>query len=205
MLGIYNYTVILTYIGFLASFAGIYFAVNDNPDAAIICLMICGFCDMFDGKIAKTKKDRTDQEKQFGIQIDSLCDLMCFGVLPVFIGYSVGMRGFYYFPILLFFPLAALIRLAYFNVKEHARVKQDDDDLIFCTGLPVTPTAIILPIIYLLRFVFEDIFTYVFAGVLLVISILFLSKFKLKKFTTKKLLMLIAVGLVCIAIIWWFS
>lgn len=42
-----------------------------------------------DGRIARTKKDRTEQEKRFGIQIDSLNDLVCFGVLPAAIGWSM--------------------------------------------------------------------------------------------------------------------
>ena len=42
--------------------------------------MAAGFCDMFDGKIASTRK-RTRQEKRFGIQIDSLSDLACFGIM----------------------------------------------------------------------------------------------------------------------------
>ena len=62
---------------------------------------------MFDGKVARTKKDRTECEKKFGIQIDSLCDAICFGVLPVVIGYSVGMRDWIDLPILVLFPLCA--------------------------------------------------------------------------------------------------
>ena len=85
MLGIYNYTVILTYLGMLSGFAGILFLLNGNVRGALICLMISGVCDMFDGKVASTKKDRTRSEKRFGIQIDSLSDLICFGVLPALI------------------------------------------------------------------------------------------------------------------------
>ena len=92
MLGIYNYTVILTYLGMLSGFAGILFLLNGNVRGALICLMISGVCDMFDGKVASTKKDRTRSEKRFGIQIDSLSDLICFGVLPALIVYSVGRR-----------------------------------------------------------------------------------------------------------------
>ena len=82
MLGIYNYTVILTYLGMLSGFAGILFAFEGQLWAALGCLMFSGVCDMFDGKVASTKKERTRSEKRFGIQIDSLSDLVCFGVLP---------------------------------------------------------------------------------------------------------------------------
>ena len=83
----YNYTVILTYIGMLTGFIGIVYAFEKNTFGAVICLMIAGFCDMFDGTIASTK-ERTQQEKCFGIQIDSFSDLICFGALPAIIVYS---------------------------------------------------------------------------------------------------------------------
>ena len=56
MIGIYNYTVILTYISFVSGITGIYYAINENTFIAILCLMISGLCDMFDGKVARTKK-----------------------------------------------------------------------------------------------------------------------------------------------------
>ena len=57
---------------------------------------------MFDGKIARTKKNRTEDEKRFGIQIDSLCDVVCFGVFPIVLCYELGMTHFYSIPILNF-------------------------------------------------------------------------------------------------------
>ena len=68
----------------LTGFAGILFAAGGQVSPALLCLMGAGFCDMFDGKIASTRP-RTQQEKRFGIQIDSLSDLVCFGVLPAVI------------------------------------------------------------------------------------------------------------------------
>ena len=81
MIGFYNYTVVLTYIGLASSVLGIFTAFDGKPSMAVICLIISGICDMFDGKIARTM-DRTQMEKRFGIQIDSLCDLVSFGILP---------------------------------------------------------------------------------------------------------------------------
>ena len=202
MIGIYNYTVLLTYLGFIAGFTGIYFAINNNPAAAIVCLMVSGCCDMFDGKIARTKKNRTHAEKQYGIEIDSLCDVICFGALPAFIGYSLGMRGLLFYPILLFFPLAALIRLAYFNVKEYERMKTEDGEAVFASGLPVTMAALILPIVFLFKPFIENIFVYVFATTMLGVSILFIAPIRLKKFTTKTRLILVPIGILLIALMW---
>lgn len=67
MLGVYNYTVILTYIGMLTGLAGIGLAMRGGLPWALLCLLLAGLCDMFDGTIASTKKDRTPQEKRFGV------------------------------------------------------------------------------------------------------------------------------------------
>ena len=146
MLGIYNYTVILTYIGFLSGFAGILCAFEGNVTAAVLCLIGAGVCDVFDGKVASTKKDRSRSEKRFGIQIDSLSDLVCFGVLPAVIVYSLGgseLRalacGAY--------VLCALIRLAWFNVDEEARQDFDTGRRKVYLGLPVTSAAAIFPLL----------------------------------------------------------
>lgn len=97
MLGFYNYTVVLTYVGMLTGFAGILFAAGGQVSPALLCLLGAGFCDMFDGKIASTRP-RTQQEKRFGIQIDSLSDLVCFGVLPAVIVWCAAW-GFAAFPV----------------------------------------------------------------------------------------------------------
>ena len=81
MIGFYDYTVVLTYISLMCSVFGITQAIGGHYRTAIICLALSGLFDMFDGKIARTKKNRTDDEKLFGVQIDSLCDVVCFGNL----------------------------------------------------------------------------------------------------------------------------
>ena len=78
LIGYYNYTVWLTFIGMLSSVTGMGLAIQGMIIPSVICLMFSGFCDMFDGIVAHTKKDRTDEEKRFGIQLDSLSDIVCF-------------------------------------------------------------------------------------------------------------------------------
>ena len=56
MIGFYNYTVILTYLGFATGAFGIFMALNGNLFYSILCILFCGLFDMFDGKVARTKK-----------------------------------------------------------------------------------------------------------------------------------------------------
>ena len=90
MIGVYDYTVLATYLSLAFGVSGILAAMNGSPYSALLCLMVSGLLDAFDGRIARTKKNRTEQEKRFGIQIDSLNDVVCFGVLPGVIGASLG-------------------------------------------------------------------------------------------------------------------
>lgn len=144
MLGIYNYTVILTYFGMLVSFTGITYALHGSLHGALVCLMVSGVCDMFDGKIASTKV-RTPQEKRFGIQIDSLSDLICFGVLPAVIVYTVSDSSDLSFYLSALYLLCALIRLAWFNVDEEERQAQAEGGREVYQGLPVTTAALVIP------------------------------------------------------------
>ena len=70
MLGYYNYTVILTYVSLISSGLGIIISLTGegHPYIGTFFLLFCGLCDAFDGKVARTKKDRTEMEMKFGIQ-----------------------------------------------------------------------------------------------------------------------------------------
>lgn len=205
MIGYYNYTVILTYMSLISSVLGMFFAMgisgSIHPEYAIICLMISGLCDMFDGKVARTKKNRSESEKQFGIQIDSLCDAVCFGVLPSIIGYSIGMKSWCDVPVLVMFPLCAVIRLAYFNVAEEERQKQTSDVRKVYEGLPVTSVALILPLIYSFhKDIGSELFPTIYGFALLLIAIAFITRFKVKKPTMKTMITFIVVG--ALELIW---
>lgn len=196
MIGFYNYTVILTYVGCACALFGIYSATGLNqPSLAMLMLMLAGLCDMFDGTVAKTRK-RTVQEKRFGIQIDSLSDLICFGVLPAVIGYNLGMQdNVAYYIVLICYTLAALIRLAYFNVMEEERQQTTGGPRIYYEGLPVTNVALILPLVYSFRSYMEPYFPIVYAGFLALIAILFVSKIKVVKLKLKGMLVCLVVGI----------
>lgn len=149
LIGFYDYTVILTYCGMLLSFLGILCALHGRYWEAVCCLMIAGVCDMFDGMVAFTKT-RTEQEKSFGIQIDSLSDLISFGVFPGLFVYMISGQSTYAGVAAAFFILCALIRLAYFNVLEEERQKRTEEKRKSYLGVPVTTVAVSLPAVYLL-------------------------------------------------------
>lgn len=223
MIGFYDYTVILTYLSLFSAVAGIMvsFANSGHPYIATFFLLICGLCDAFDGKVARTKKNRTEMEKNYGIQIDSLSDLVAFGVLPACIGAAlIKNAGFYekgaiysflhlvdspiytkaiyilLFAVLILYVLAALIRLAYFNVTEEERQKKEDGARKTYTGLPVTSSALIFPAVLLLHKVFPADISLIYFIVTIITGFAFLANFKIKKAGLRGILIMVAIGAV---------
>ena len=195
MIGFYNYTVILTYIGLLSGVVGITQASEGHHAIAFLCLVFSGLCDLFDGKIARTKKDRTPQEKLFGIQIDSLADLVCFGVLPAVIGYSYPSVMPLRLGSALLIVLCGLIRLAAYNVNEEERQKSTEENRKNYQGLPITTTSIILPLIYLGRHnISPQVFPYVFQGFMVLMAVLFVCNINVKKLSMKGVLVMLTLG-----------
>ena len=155
----------------------------------MLCLLLSGFCDAFDGVVARTKKNRTDDEKGFGIQIDSLCDAVSFGVFPAVLCYHLGVDGFAGLLILFLYCLCAVIRLAFFNVLESNRQKTEGGCNKTYRGLPVTSVSILLPIVWLFRRLMPvQAFLALLHVVLAVTAFLFVLDFSVKKPDWSKLL-----------------
>ncbi len=206
MIGFYNYTVMLTYVSLLISVFGMIQAFGGRFRTAIMCLALSGLCDMFDGKIARSKKDRTDDEKLFGIQIDSLCDVICFGMFPAMICFLIGVRGPLGALFVGYYCVCSVIRLAYFNVLETRRQAEEDGVNKYYHGLPITSMAIILPVIFLLQsFLPEIVFIIILNFVLCIVGTLFIVDFKLRKPNNITLFFIVAIVAAAVLIIIIFS
>lgn len=156
MIGFYNYTVILTYIGLVTSIVGITQVFKGNFMIAIFCLIGSGVCDMFDGVIARSHKTRSESAKKFGIQIDSLCDVICFGVFPAIFNYVYTVRYNPKFTVIAtiisaLFVLGGVIRLGYFNVTEEERQQKTSEVRKYYQGMPITSAAGFLPLLFTFR------------------------------------------------------
>ena len=205
-IGVYDYTVILTYLGLISSVFGMTQAIHGDYKAAIFCLAFSGVCDAFDGRIARTKKNRSEDEKNFGIQLDSLCDVICFGVFPALICYLLGVRGMLGLSIVFFYCTCAVIRLAFFNVLEGKRQQVEGGCNKSYRGLPVTSISFILPVAFWLQFVLPDLaFLILLHLILVVVGFLFILDFPLRKPNLKTLLIMIAAVAVTVAIIYTFT
>ena len=184
-IGFYDYTVILTYMSLISAVVGITFSHQGRFDAAVLCLFLCGFCDTFDGTVARTKKNRTDDEKAFGIQIDCVS----FGVFPAILCYCMGMNTVLGTVIVCAFSLCAVIRLGFFNVLEAKRQQVEEGCNKYYRGLPVTSIAALLPFTYLVGELLPDsVFVLILHVLMALTTFLFVLDFRMKKPDVTKIL-----------------
>ncbi|CRZ34062.1 CDP-diacylglycerol--serine O-phosphatidyltransferase [Herbinix hemicellulosilytica] len=206
MIGFYDYTVVLTYVSLMFSVFGITQAINGRFRVAIVCLALSGLCDMLDGKVARTKKNRTFDQKLFGVQIDSLCDVVCFGLFPTILCFILGVRGILGGIVIGYYCVCSVIRLAYFNVLETNRQMKEDGANKYYHGLPITSITIILPIIFLFSFIIsENAFRWVLLAMLFIVATLFITDFKLKKPSNKQLIAMVMIVAAIVSVILLYS
>lgn len=189
LIGVYDYTVILTYLSLFFAVLGMVCVTRDRFTAPVLCLLASGFCDAFDGIVARSKKNRTAVEKAFGIQLDSLCDVICFGFFPAFLCYFLGVQTIVGIAILFFYCLCAVARLAFFNVLESNRQQVEEGCAKTYRGLPVTTISLILPPVCYLRFLVKPaLFVWILQGVLILCAMLFVLDITVPKPDWKKIL-----------------
>ena len=153
ILGKWNKSVILSYIGLLFSIMGIYFSIRSQIHYAVVCMMLSGVCDLFDGTVARRCK-RTKDEKQFGIELDSLIDVFNFIAFPIVFFYMIGYQEWYCIFLFGCYGICGIARLAHFNMI----VENDNKPVPYYHGLPVTYAALIFPLAYLLSYCLSSLF-----------------------------------------------
>ncbi len=200
MIGYYNPSVVTTYISLLCSIAGISFAMAGNMLPAFLCLMVCGLLDMIDGPIARKCK-RTEDEKSFGIQIDSLCDVVCFGALAAVI--CLRMAGVRWYSALVagLFVLAGVIRLGFFNVQEINRVKVDPGRRKTYDGLPITTSAVIMPLVAVVDILVKPACSWIYVVAMAITGFFYIAPVHIPKLHVRGMITLGVIGAVIFAVV----
>ena len=121
--------------------SSIRFAQCNEWEYAVLCILVSALLDMFDGKIARF----LDQSSTFGLELDSLSDLVCFGVAPSVVLYFASMQqiGKIGWGICMFYTVCCALRLARFNVIHRCNEDISDLDCKYFTGIPAPAGAII--------------------------------------------------------------
>ena len=202
MIGKWNKSVIATYVGMLLAVASIFLLMSGFYKAAMLCFMGAGICDLFDGTIARMCK-RSEEEKNFGIQLDSLVDVVSFIVLPVVLIVKLAGLTWYAAVAAVLYSVFGIARLAYFNVCQEEN-EEKDSPIKYYTGMPVTYAALVFPLVYLLHLYFNTEVTALFMCIAMeIMALLFILKIKFIKPGKKGyiFLMLLAIALFAVYII----
>ncbi len=166
---------ICSLIGLLSAVLGIYFAIKGNFPAAIIGVLWAVLFDWYDGIIARKLKGRTKIQGVFGSQLDSIIDIVSFGVLPAIILLSYGNYNVWFIPGAFVIIATSAIRLSYFNVYGLIDSKT-------YKGFPLDNNVLIMALIFL----FEGIFTTSAFSILIYTLMMLLSALNLSSISTPK-------------------
>ena len=145
MIGEFKLSNLMTYLGLMLSLTSIGLVLQDQLDLAMIAFILSGICDLFDGRFANSFQ-RTEAEKAFGLELDSLCDVINFAALPAILIIRTIHFQWLSWPLTLIFCFSAITRLAYFN----RNAKSEDGRDPYFTGVPVTYSALAFPVFYVL-------------------------------------------------------
>ena len=94
--------------------------------------------DVVDGRVARWRQTSS----AMGRELDSLADVISFGVAPAMIAYGAGMQGFYDRIVLVYFVACGVSRLARYNVTAEA-LSEGGDKVKYFEGTPI-PTSVVL-------------------------------------------------------------
>lgn len=168
-----------TLCALFSSVIGIYFAVQGIIYYAVIGLLWAVLFDWLDGLIAKKMKNRSAAHSAFGVQLDSLVDVVSFGVLPAVILITYTNYSISFLPVAFIVIAACIIRLGYFNIYGLSDTKK-------YTGLPADHNGLLFSLAFLFETVYSgSYFSIILVFVLLVIAGLNISSLQIPKLSKK--------------------
>ncbi len=145
-IGAYNPACLLSLAGVVASAAAAILSMQGIISLGLVCLILAGLADLFDGVVAR-RLSLDKYEKEFGVQLDTVVDAVAFVAMPVVIGLSSVPMSWLVVMGSAWFVIAGVVRLAHFNTLSMRGADQSTHH----RGLPVTYTALIFPLVFLLR------------------------------------------------------
>ena len=145
--GIFVIPATITSLGLLAGFYSIISSLDAHFEFAAVLIAISFICDGLDGRVARLSRSAS----QFGVELDSLSDVVAFGAAPAVLTYSWALRPLGSIAVVIsgLFVVAAALRLARFNVQTGSVDKRK------FVGLPVPGAAAMIAGIVLAYSYFE--------------------------------------------------
>jgi len=185
--------------GLLCAVLGIYYAILGNFPVAIIGVLWAVLFDWADGIIARQIAGRTDQHRAFGGQLDSLIDIVSFGVFPAVFLLSYGKFSPWFLPGAFLIVATSAIRLSYFNIFGLI------DDKTYM-GLALDNNVIILAFVFLFEgFINHTLFSIILYALFMVFLVLNVASVRTPKFAGKWFYVLMVYTLVLTVMYGWMQ
>ncbi len=198
-IGFYSLANFVTMFGLLSAITACFLAANGDIKYAIYLMFLSLLCDMFDGKIARSQKNRTEDDRFYGVQIDSLCDVISFGVTPCFIAFSFGFDGPVDVVIYCLFVICGAIRLAYFNTLAN---NNQNRKMKYFRGIPIPMSTFLVTLLFVLTtFIPANVSVWIFRLGYLALALGFILNIKVKKPNTKKGLIFLSVEIILLLVL----
>jgi CDP-diacylglycerol--serine O-phosphatidyltransferase len=139
--GVYILPNMLTVASLFCGFMGILWAIEGRFELTSLAILVSCLFDGLDGKVARL----TGTSSDFGVQLDSLCDLVAFGVAPAIMIYQWELHAFGRLGIMASFLMVACgaLRLARFNVQTATGSKK------FFVGLPIPAAGCVVATLFM--------------------------------------------------------
>ena len=168
-----------TLCALLSSFLGVYYAMQGNIYFAVIGVLWAVLFDWMDGLVASKMKNRSNTHRAFGVQLDSLVDVVSFGVLPAATLLSYTNYNPWFIPVAFVTIVACVFRLGYYNIYGLTENKK-------YTGLPADHNGLIFSVTFLFETVYTgSFFPVILSVVLLIVAMLNLSSLLIPKLSKK--------------------
>lgn len=176
---------VLTLAALCSGLTAIRFGMQGKFELAVIAIIVAAIFDALDGRVAR----RLGVTSQFGAELDSLSDFLCFGVAPALVLYLASLNGVGSFGwvVTLMFPICSALRLARFNTALLSDTPPPAWTGSYFTGVPAPAGALLALIPLTLSFEMEAVWprhALVVGGVLIVVGGLMVSR--LPTFSFKK-------------------
>ncbi len=185
--------------GLLCAVLGIYYAILGNFPVAIIGVLWAVLFDWADGIVARQMTGRTDHHRAFGGQLDSLIDIVSFGVFPAIFLLSYGNFSPWFLPGAFLIVATSAIRLSYFNIFGLIDNKT-------YMGLALDNNVIILTFVFLFEgFINHTVFSIILYALLMVFLVFNLAPIRTPKFAGKWFYVLMVYTLVLTVIYGWMQ
>lgn len=198
IIGEFGKFVYVTYLGLLFAMIAIYCFLQGQLAYGMMAFIISGICDLFDGRAANLF-ERTAYQKRYGIEIDSLCDMVNFAAVPAILIFTQVTHPLWAMVLAVIYVLAAVTRLATFNAQ--AKIGEADGD--YFIGLPVTYSALIFPVSYLVvEYLAPGFYGNILPVLVLVVAYLFVMKRRIPKPRGLAYGFFCGLALVCLGLLW---